>query len=285
MKLTSILLFSSIALAQTVAIAQTAAPAKPNIAATAQTAAPAKPHVAARPATAAAPGCVKLPPLSPKIPALPVGAPCAKAMYTLASTPPATVINTPSDMAATVNQYLGIEPVSFSLAYIDSKVGTGQPAAPHKWYSVLYTGYLQDGTVFDSSAKHPETGPFVLQQGAHGVIPGWDTGFYGMHVGGKRRLFIPHQLAYGPRGNGAVPPNADLIFDIELVSQSDKDPSPPKTPPAPPAAAAPKPPAPATPPVPVTATPPAAAPLPAAQPAATPAPPATAPEVTPPKPQ
>lgn len=253
MKLTSALLFSSIALAQIAAVAQTPAPAKPHVA----------PHSAA-----AAPGCVKLPPLSPKIPALPAGAPCAKAIYTLTTIPPVKTSDAPPALAASVREYLGIDPVTFSLAYVDTKVGTGEPAAPHKWYRVLYTGYLQDGTVFDSSAKHPEQGPFVLQQGAHGVIPGWDTGFYGMRVGGKRRLFIPHQLAYGLRGQGAVPPNADLVFDVELVSQSDKNPTPaPKTPPAPPAAAAP------------------AKPAPAAQPAPTEAQPAAAPAATPPKPQ
>jgi peptidylprolyl isomerase len=208
-----------------------------------------------------------LPPLSPKIPALPAGAPCAKALYTLTTIPPVKTSDAPPALAASVREYLGIDPVAFSLAYIDTKAGTGEPAAPHKWYRVLYTGYLQDGTVFDSSAKHPEMGPFVLQQGAHGVIPGWDTGFYGMRVGGKRRLFIPHQLAYGPRGQGAVPPNADLVFDVELVSQSDKNPTPaPKTAPAP-AAAAP------------------AKPAPAAQPAPTAAQPAAAPAATPPKPQ
>ncbi len=253
MKLTSALLFSSIALAQIAAVAQKPAPAKPHVA----------PHAAA-----AAPGCVKLPPLSPKIPALPAGAPCAKALYTLTTIPPVKTSDAPPALAASVREYLGIDPVAFSLAYIDTKAGTGEPAAPHKWYRVLYTGYLQDGTVFDSSAKHPEMGPFVLQQGAHGVIPGWDTGFYGMRVGGKRRLFIPHQLAYGPRGNGAVPPSADLVFDVELVSQTDKNPTPaPKTAPAPPAAAAP------------------AKPAPDAQPAPTAAQPAAAPAATPPKPQ
>ena len=269
MKLTSVLLFSSIALAQTVAIAQTAAPAKP--------------HIAAKPATAASPGCVKMPPLSPKVPALPASAPCAKAIYTLTTVPQVKTSDAPPAIAASVREYLGINPVTFTLAYIDTKIGTGAPAELHKWYSVLYTGYLQDGTVFDSSAKHPEMGPFVLQQGAHGVIPGWDTGFYGMRVGGKRRLFIPHQLAYGPRGNGAVPPNADLIFDIELVSQSDTNPTPPK-PPTPPAAA-PKPPTPATPSAPATATPPSAAPAPAGPPPSTPAPPAAPPAATTPKPQ
>jgi peptidylprolyl isomerase len=264
MKLTSALLFSSIALAQIAAAA-------------AQTTAPAKPHVAARPATAATPGCVKLPPLSPKIPALPASAPCAKAMYTLTTIPPVKIGDAPPALAASVREYLNVNPVSFSLAYIDTKIGTGELAAPHKWYSVLYTGYLQDGTVFDSSAKHPDQGPFVLQQGAHAVIPGWDTGFYGMRVGGKRRLFIPHQLAYGPRANGAVPANADLVFDVELVSQSDKNPTPaPKTPPVPPAAAAPKTPAPPTPSAPVPAPPVAVPPS---------TPPAAAPAATPPKPQ
>jgi peptidylprolyl isomerase len=208
-----------------------------------------------------------LPPLSPKIPALPPGAPCAKALYTLTTIPPVKTSDAPPALAASVREYLGIDSVTFSLAYIDTKVGTGELAAPHQWYRVLYTGYLQDGTVFDSSAKHPEMGPFVMQQGAHGVIPGWDTGFYGMRVGGKRRLFIPHQLAYGNRPQSGIPPNSDLVFDIELVSQSDKNPTPaPKTPPAPPAAAAP------------------AKPAPAAQPAPATAQPATAPAATPPKP-
>jgi peptidylprolyl isomerase len=225
-----------------------------------------------------------LPPLSPKIPALPAGAPCAKAIYTFTIVPPVKISDAPPGLAASVREYFGIDPVTYSLAYVDTKVGTGELAAPHKWYSVLYTGYLQDGTVFDSSAKHPEMGPFVLQQGAHGVIPGWDTGFYGMRVGGKRRLFIPHQLAYGPRANGAVPANADLVFDVELVSLSDKNPTPPK-PPTPPAATAPKTPAPAPQPAPASPPPSAAAPAPGGQSAPTPAPPSTTPAATPPKPQ
>jgi peptidylprolyl isomerase len=243
MKITTAFLVFSIALAQLAASAQTAAPAKPHT----------TPHVAA-----AGSACVKLPPLSPKIPALPASAPCAKAIYSLTTIPPVKIGDAAPALAASVREYLGIEAQTFSLSYVDIKVGTGEPAAPHKWYSVQYTGYLHDGTVFDSSYVHPNHAAFVLQQGAHKVIPGWDTGFYGMRVGGKRRLFIPHQLAYGPRGNGAVPPNADLVFDIELVSQSDTDPTPaPKAPPVPPpAAAAPPKPAPATQPAP--ATPPSA---------------------------
>jgi peptidylprolyl isomerase len=254
MKITTAFLFASIALAQ--------------LAAAAQTAAPAKPHTATH-AAAAAPTCVKLPPLSPKIPVLPAGAPCAKAIYSLTTIPPVKVSDASPALAASVREYLGIDSLTFSLSYIDTKVGAGELAAPHKWYSVQYTGYLQDGTVFDSSYVHPDHAAFVLQQGAHKVIPGWDTGFYGMRVGGKRRLFIPHQLAYGPRGNGAVPPNADLVFDIELVSQSDTDPAPaPKSPPIPPPAA--------------TAPP---KPAPTAQPAPATPPPAGGPTSTPPKPQ
>jgi peptidylprolyl isomerase len=224
MKIVTTLLFPSLVLAQ-IAVAQKAAPARSHPA----------PHAAA-----SASACIKLPTLSPKIPALPAGTPCAKAIYSLTTLPPVKIGDAPPALAASVREYLGIDSTTFSLGYIDTKVGTGELAAPHKWYSVLYTGYLQDGTVFDSSAKHPEQGPFVLQQGAHKVIPGWDTGFYGMRVGGKRRLFIPHQLAYGMRGNGAVPPNADLVFDIELVKQTDQDPTPaPKATLPPPAAAAP----------------------------------------------
>lgn len=233
MKLISFLLFSSIAVAP-MAVAQKPATAKPHVAT----------HATTRAASSTV-GCVKMPPLSPKIPALPAAvAPCAKAIYTLTTVPQVRISDAPPALEASVREYLGIDPVSFSLAYIDTKIGTGPLAEPHKWYSVLYTGYLQDGTVFDSSAKHPEMGPFVLQQGAHQVIPGWDTGFVGMRVGGKRRLFIPHQLGYGPRQVGSIPPFADLVFDIELVSQSDKDPRPaPKTPASSgtPAAPAPKP--------------------------------------------
>jgi peptidylprolyl isomerase len=186
-----------------------------------------KPAVQHAPAAAGSVTCTKLPAISPKIPALPAGSACFKPLYTIDSTPPVKVNDASAPVVASVIDYFGFGPTIVSLSYVDTRIGTGAPAALHKWYSVKYTGYLVDGTVFDSSDSHPDHAPFVLQQGAHKVIPGWDTGFYGMRVGGKRRLFIPHQLAYGPRANGAVPANADLIFDIELVSQSDKDPTPP----------------------------------------------------------
>jgi peptidylprolyl isomerase len=123
---------------------------------------------------------------------------------------------------------------AFALRYIDIKPGDGAEAQPGQFYSVHYTGWLaSDGTKFDSSIDRSE--PITFQQGVRGVIPGWDFGFAGMHVGGKRRLFIPYQLAYGERGRPPViPPKSDLIFDIELITASDTEPVPPQ-PAAPPA--------------------------------------------------
>lgn len=126
---------------------------------------------------------------------------------------------------------------AFALRYIDVKVGEGAEAQPNQFYTVHYTGWLaSDGTKFDSSLDRNE--PFTFQQGLRRVIPGWDFGLTGMHAGGKRRLFIPYQLAYGERGRPPViPPKSDLIFDIEMISASDTPPSdalpppPPSTPP------------------------------------------------------
>jgi peptidylprolyl isomerase len=110
---------------------------------------------------------------------------------------------------------------------VDTVIGTGPLAEPRKYYTVHYTGWLTDGTKFDSSEDHPGAEPFTFAYGAHRVIPGWDTGFQGMHVGGKRRLFIPYQLAYGETGHPPViPAKSDLIFDVELVGQSDTPPQP-----------------------------------------------------------
>jgi len=119
---------------------------------------------------------------------------------------------------------------AYALKYIDVKPGNGIAAEPSQFYTVHYTGWLAaNGTKFDSSMDRGE--PITFFQGAHRVIPGWDSGFTGMQVGGKRRLFIPYQLAYGEQGRPPViPAKADLIFDIELVSVS-------ATPAAPPAAA------------------------------------------------
>ena len=127
----------------------------------------------------------------------------------------------------------GVPPVTtppqslYALRYVDIVTGTGPLAAPNKFYTVKYTGWLTDGTKFDSSYDHPGQEPITFPYGAHRVIPGWDTGFTGMRVGGKRRLYIPYQLAYGEAGReGAIPPKADLIFDIELVNFADAQPAP-----------------------------------------------------------
>ncbi len=146
----------------------------------------------------------------------------------------------------------------YVMRYQDIKVGTGDIAEPGWVYSVHYTGWLaSDGTKFDSSLDRGE--PIQFQQGVKRVITGWDQGFEGMHVGGKRRLFIPYQLAYGERGRPPViPPKADLIFDVELVDQLNPNaPPPPPQPPAQPAAPAQPnaPPQPQTPPQPPTSQP------------------------------
>ncbi len=112
-----------------------------------------------------------------------------------------------------------------TLRYIDIKTGDGAQAKAGDQYTVEYTGWLRDGTQFDSSVGKK---PLEFVQGRRQVIAGWEMGFEGMRVGGKRRLFIPYQLAYGEQGRGSIPPKAELIFDVELL----------KTDPAPPPAAA-----------------------------------------------
>ncbi|MEJ2421306.1 MAG: FKBP-type peptidyl-prolyl cis-trans isomerase [Acidobacteriota bacterium] len=102
------------------------------------------------------------------------------------------------------------------LKYADMKVGTGEAAKAGDEVVVNYTGRLKDGTVFDSSYSRHQ--PFTFTLGAGRVIKGWDVGVAGMKVGGKRRLIIPPDLAYGARGaGGVIPPNATLTFDVQLL--------------------------------------------------------------------
>jgi peptidylprolyl isomerase len=106
------------------------------------------------------------------------------------------------------------------LKFTDLKVGTGAMPSPGRICVVHYTGWLSEngakGKKFDSSLDRGQ--PFEFRLGAHQVIPGWDEGVSTMKVGGKRRLIVPPDLGYGARGaGGAIPPNATLIFDVELI--------------------------------------------------------------------
>jgi peptidylprolyl isomerase len=107
------------------------------------------------------------------------------------------------------------------LKYKESKVGDGKVASSGQTVEVHYTGWLNEdgskGKKFDSSVDRGR--PFSFPLGAGRVIKGWDQGVAGMKEGGKRTLYIPAELGYGSRGAGAaIPPNADLIFDVELLA-------------------------------------------------------------------
>jgi len=103
---------------------------------------------------------------------------------------------------------------SSGLTIVDIEEGDGQAVVATDTVTVHYTGWLEDGTTFDSSIPRGEPSQFPLD----GVIAGWTEGLQGMKAGGKRRLVIPPDLAYGAAGRPGIPPNATLTFDIELVS-------------------------------------------------------------------
>jgi len=102
------------------------------------------------------------------------------------------------------------------LQYEELKVGEGALAESGQHVTVHYTGWLTDGTKFDSSKDRND--PFQFRLGAGQVIRGWDEGVAGMKVGGQRKLTIPPELGYGARGaGGVIPPNAVLVFEVELL--------------------------------------------------------------------
>jgi peptidylprolyl isomerase len=113
----------------------------------------------------------------------------------------------------------------YVMRLIDIAPGAGKPYLPGKMLTVHYTGFLRDGFKFDSSRDRNQ--PFQFEQGKRRVIPGFDNCCEGLKVGGKRRLLIPYQLAYGGQGRPPkIPPKSELIFDIELLDVTDPPPAP-----------------------------------------------------------
>jgi FKBP-type peptidyl-prolyl cis-trans isomerase len=122
------------------------------------------------------------------------------------------------DAAAPAASTGAAAPQGGGLIIEEVKLGDGVVATKGKTVSVHYTGVLTNGTKFDSSLDRGQ--PIVFPLGTGRVIKGWDQGIEGMKVGGKRKLTIPPELAYGARGTpgGPIPPNATLVFDVELVA-------------------------------------------------------------------
>ena len=143
------------------------------------------------------------------------------------ATAPSAKLDKPADKPASAPGTTAGKPAGMperpSFTRTDLQGGTGREAQKGKGLSVNYTGWLYDpnrpdlkGRMFDTSK---DRGPFNFVLGAGQVIPGWDQGFDGMKIGGRRRLIIPPDLAYGVdgAGNGIIPPNATLVFEMELL--------------------------------------------------------------------
>ena len=112
-------------------------------------------------------------------------------------------------------------PSTDAYSQTDLKVGTGAEALPTSTVTVAYTGWLYDATQIDKKGLQFDTtygrSPFIVQLGVGGIIEGWEQGVPGMRVGGQRRLVLPPSLGYGPNRVGMIPPNATLVFDIDLL--------------------------------------------------------------------
>ena len=133
------------------------------------------------------------------------GSPTAQPSPTAASTGPPPVAGEPTVTAS-------------GLKFIDTTVGTGGSPTPGKTLVVHYTGWLTEGgTKFDSSLDRGKPFEFLFGASPAKVIQGWEEGLATMKVGGKRRLIIPPELAYGASGQGSIPPNASLTFDVQLL--------------------------------------------------------------------
>ena len=130
-----------------------------------------------------------------------------------ASVPDKAAFQTPQTASA-VGANPTPDPDLGSMKITDQVLGTGSEAAQGKKLTVNYTGRLLTGAQFDSSVGRA---PFTFTLGAGQVIKGWDMGLVGMKVGGKRELVIPSYLGYGDTGQGPIPPNATLVFDVELL--------------------------------------------------------------------
>ena len=128
---------------------------------------------------------------------------------TLAAVPTTQGMAFPGVITDTVKAASGLE-------YKDLVLGNGVEAKAGQTVSVQYTGWLTDTTKFDSSLDHGQAYDFVLGQGS--VIKGWDEGVSGMKVGGTRVLIIPASLGYGASGNGTIPANATLVFEVQLIA-------------------------------------------------------------------
>lgn len=125
------------------------------------------------------------------------------------------LINVTEPQVATEVKEADYTTTASGLKYYDLVPGTGASPTTGQTIVVDYTGWLEDGTVFDSSLESGN--PFIFKIGTGAVIPGWDEGVATMKVGGKRQLVIPADLAYGESGSGSIPANATLIFEVELL--------------------------------------------------------------------